>query len=167
MEQGLAVQIADKAFAVGGREFPRGSLVVQRHENKEDVVERVRRVAREAAITVYPAKTGRAAGDGPDLGGQHFHLLHRPRVALLGNTPVSTTSHGHIWHWLDTWVGLPLSKVDALGLGSTDLRRFNVLIVPSGKVGDVLKSQRRVASQLGEVGRDVDCLRKFRGGNLQ
>jgi hypothetical protein len=140
MEHGLAVQITDKAFAIEGRKFPRGSVVVQRHENKEDVAERVRRAAKEAAMTVYPAMTGRSAGDGPDLGGQHFKLLHRPRVALLGNSPVSTTSHGHTWYWLDTWVGLPLSKVDALGLGGTDLRRFNVLIVPSGGVGDVLKT---------------------------
>lgn len=140
MEHGLAVQVADKAFAVEGRAFPRGSVLVQRHENKDDVAAIVRRAAKEAGTTVHPARTGRAAGDGPDLGGQHFKLLHRPRVALLGNTPVSTTSHGHIWHLLDTQVGLPLSKVDALGLGSTDLRRFNVLIVPSGGVGDILKS---------------------------
>lgn len=139
MEHGVAVQIADKAFSVGGRELPRGSVLVQRHENEADVATRVRRAALEAGTTLFPAKSGRAAGDGPDLGGQHFVLLHRPRVALLGNSPVSTTSHGHTWHWLDTRLGLPLSKVDVTALGRTDLRRFNVLIVPAGNLGDVLQ----------------------------
>jgi len=78
-----------------------------------------------------PAPTGRAPDeDSADLGGQHFRLLARPRVALLSNSPVSTDAYGHLWHHLDTRVGVPFSILDAQQLGDYDLRRYNVLVLP-------------------------------------
>ncbi|MCY2959713.1 MAG: M14 family metallopeptidase [Planctomycetota bacterium] len=138
LEAGLAVQVSDEPFRAAGRSFPSGSLLVRRVENGADVRERVERAAREAHVAVVPATSARSRDDGPDLGGQHFDLLERPRVAMLSNAPVSSDSFGHAWHALDVLYGVPVSLLDAQGFGFADLRRYNVLVVPDGG-GSVLR----------------------------
>ena len=103
---------------------------MRRHENGPDVAARVERAAREAGALAVPTGGARAQGEGPDLGGQHFTLLARPRVALLAGAPVSVSDFGHAWHLLDHELGVPVSLLEATSLSSYDLRRYNVLVLP-------------------------------------
>ncbi len=134
LELGLAVHASDEAFSAGGRTFARGSLLVRRSENEgsaQAVWDKVRTAANAARVEAVPAPSGRASdAEQADLGGQHFHLLARPRVALLANSPVASDAYGHLWHHLDQRVGVPFSILDAQSLGDYDLRRFNVLVLP-------------------------------------
>jgi hypothetical protein len=141
LEAGLVLSIADEAFESAGRSFARGSLLARRHENPEDVAARVEQAARSAGVQAVATASARAPGIGHDLGGQHFELLERPRVALLSNAPVSADQFGHLWHALDRELGLPVSLLDAQELGDYDLRRYNVLVLPnSGGLDGVLES---------------------------
>lgn len=133
MELGLQVQWADEAFRSSGREYARGTLMVSRHENDLDREELAQRVARAAATSGAQAiatTTGRSPDEGPDLGGRHFHLLARPRIAVVGNTPVDSDLYGHLWFALDRVIGVPFSIIDAQS--GADLRRFNVIVLPPG-----------------------------------
>ncbi|MFT4538649.1 MAG: hypothetical protein ACI841_001601 [Planctomycetota bacterium] len=130
LEAGLAVHISDKAFDAAGRSFPAGSLLLRRHENRDDWEGIVERTAESSRTPVHAVDTGRAPGEGPDMGGGHFILLERPRIALLANSPVSATDYGHVWQVVDEQLGLPATILDAQNFGSYDLRRFNVLVVP-------------------------------------
>ena len=117
------------------RAFPRGSFLLRRHENRavpDDVDALVARAVRERGGALWSAATGRSVDESPDLGGQHFHLLAAPRVALLSTTPVSTTDFGAVWRHLDEDLGLHTTLVDCQSFGGQDLRRFNVLVVPEG-----------------------------------
>jgi hypothetical protein len=138
VEDGLAVHAADRDFEAGGRSFARGSLLVRRHENGADTGARVAAAARATGVLALGLPSARAPGDGPDLGGGHFHLLTRPRVALLSNSPVAPDRFGHLWHYLDRELGVPTTLVDAQSLGSYDLRRYNVLILPPVWGGSLL-----------------------------
>jgi hypothetical protein len=139
LDLGLQVQFADEPFENSEHKFPRGSLLVRAHENGANAAELVGKAARDTKVLAIPTGSGRAPGEGHDLGGQHFHLLERPRVALVSNTPVSSDEFGHLWQELDRNVGAAVSLVDAQALGSYDLRRYNVLILPSaGGIGEVL-----------------------------
>jgi hypothetical protein len=130
LELGLAVQFADEPFESADRTFARGSLLVRRHENGADVLQRVETAALQSGAMAVPTAGARAPAEGPDLGGQHFHLLARPRVALLAGAPVSPTDFGHLWHLLDRELGVPVSLLEATSLSSYDLRRYNVLVLP-------------------------------------
>jgi len=130
LELGLAVQFADEGFESAGHSFARGSLLVRRHENGADAAQRVEQAALQSGALAHPAAGARAPGDGPDLGGQHFQLLARPRVALLAGSPVSPSDFGHLWHLLDRELGVPVSLLEATSLSSYDLRRYNVLVLP-------------------------------------
>lgn len=141
LEAGLAVHVADKAFTTADRTFARGSLLIRRHENPNDVLERLKRAAAEASVQVLATRTGRSPDEGPDLGGQHFHLLARPRVAIVANAPVRASDYGHVWHHLDRRLRVPTTLLDAQSFGGYDLRRYNVLIIPpaSGSLRTILE----------------------------
>jgi hypothetical protein len=130
LELGLAVAICDEGLESAGRAFARGSVLVRAHENAANAAQQVERAAQFAGVEVTATTSARAPGEGHDLGGQHFQLLARPRVALLSNAPVSSDSFGHLWHQLDRVLGLPVSLLDAQDLGGYDLRRYNVLVLP-------------------------------------
>jgi hypothetical protein len=141
LEGGVQVHAADRAFTLGprdtgvGRAFPRGSFLVRRRENPRSEGELERLLAEAAAaggVELVRAGTSRSPDDGPDLGGGHFRLLARPRVAMLANSPVAYDTYGHLWHQLDRVLGVPFSLLDAQAFSSADLRRYNVLIVPPG-----------------------------------
>jgi hypothetical protein len=154
MEAGLEVNISDTAFSfeVDGSvvELPAGSLLVRRVENEGDaaaIEAEVGWAAEEAGVrSVYRVGSGLTPGasfpDHPDLGGGHFSLLSRPRVAILANAPVSYDRYGHLWHHLDQLVGVPFTLLDAQWLGAYDLRRYNVIVLPPGRLDSLLEASK-------------------------
>jgi hypothetical protein len=142
MEAGLPVYASDVEFQVEDKHWPRGSLLVRRGETQrsiEEVEHLVGRAAEKSGAQASRVYSGRAPGTGPDLGGGHFQLLARPRVALLANSPVDSSTYGHLWHHIDVVLGLPFSIIDTQSLGSTDLRRYNVLVLPPGGYDSVIE----------------------------
>ncbi len=131
LELGLKLHISDKEFTTAGRNFTRGSLLIRRHENDENQLEeRIANAANRASVEVFETAHARSPNDGPDLGGGHFTLLARPRIAVLANSPVSRDTFGHLWFLLDHELRVPYSLLDATSFGAYDLRRFNVLVLP-------------------------------------
>lgn len=158
MESGLAVQWADRDFRSDGRAFARGSLMVSRHENEqaaEELARLVERAARESGAHAFATRTGRSADDGPDLGGQHFHLLARPRVAVVGNSPTRSDRYGHLWFALDRVIGVPFSILDAQS--GADLRRYNVIVLPPGAGALVEDWKPRLAEWVEAGGTLIAC----------
>ncbi|MEZ6020407.1 MAG: hypothetical protein R3F17_09985 [Planctomycetota bacterium] len=149
MELGYVLHASDEPFlgAVGRgatRTFPRGSLLLRRHENPEALWglagSPLEGAAAQSGVQLFALESGRAPDlDHPDLGGGHFSLLHRPRVGLLCGEPLGQTDFGHTWHYLDQVLSMPVSLLGAGGLGGVDLRRYNVLVVPSGDTGEILQ----------------------------
>ncbi len=138
LESGLQVTISDEAFRAGGRSFVRESLLVRRIENGPDVADKVALAAQKTGALAVAVGTARSHDDSADLGGHHFDLLARPRIAILSNSPIDSSSFGNAWHLIDTQLRLPSTHLDAQNLGGYDLRRYNVIIVPEGG-GSVVK----------------------------
>ncbi|QDV05494.1 Zinc carboxypeptidase [Planctomycetes bacterium Poly30] len=145
MELGAQVHVSDEDFRArggsGALALPRGSFLLRRHENEAGIEAIVAQAAQESGAVVHGVSTGRSADEGPDLGGGHFQLLRRPRVALFSNTPVSRTDFGHVWSYLDQDLGVPVTLVDAQGDRRVDLDRYNVLIAPPG-LGSILAERK-------------------------
>ena len=95
-------------------------------------------MCREAQATATGVSTGMGPGDLPDLGGEHFVLLHPPRIAVLGREPVSPYGYGEVWYTIYHTLGLRASYIDASNLGGADLRRYNVLVIPD-EAGRIIK----------------------------
>ena len=61
--------------------------------------------------------------------------LKRPRVAVLADDPVSSTSFGWIWFLLERRLGLRFTALRTGDLGRVDLERYNLVVVPDGSGG--------------------------------
>lgn len=141
MEQGVRVRVANKEFAFDGITSARGSVIVSRRDNKElaaGLAARVGALAAECGVAVRAIGSGFGAGDLPDLGGGHFVLLERPRVAVLTRGGVSRGDFGTVWHLLDRTLAIRNSQISDEDAGY-DLRRYNVIVVPSYE-GDLRES---------------------------
>jgi hypothetical protein len=158
MDAGLQVHASDKPFTHQELTLGRGSFLIRRHENDaEDFDPLVMDSAHSAGVELRAIYTGRSKDDGPDLGGGHFQLLTRPRVAIVGNSPTSPDTFGHLWHYLDTRLGLVHTILDAQSLSSYDLRRYNVLILPPGAGSTVSDNEEALETWVRSGGTLIAC----------
>jgi hypothetical protein len=143
MERAAWVRVADRPFQFDGRDFPRGSVLITRKDNTGftgDLVATLREVCSELKVAATGIRTGLGPGDLPDLGGEHFVLLQPPRIAIVGRESIGPYGYGEAWHQIDHVLGLRASYLDSESLGGTDLRRYNVLVIPSG-AADLIKGK--------------------------
>lgn len=134
-QAGVRVRVADEAFAWGGVAMPRGSLVVTRIDQRTAEagwLETLDAVTKRYGLAAVGVDTGLGAGDIADIGGSHFMLLPPHRIALVGGAGVDANEFGSLWYTLDGRYGLAATVLNADGLGGADLRRYNVIVMPSG-----------------------------------
>ncbi len=124
----LEVQVSDEPFERDGRKLARGSVLVLRVENPDNVADLVAAAAKFAGVRAIPMTTGRASDDGPDLGGHHFHRLVLPRIGILAGAPLSASGFGDLWYQLDQRLKVPVTFLDVQSLEMNDLRRYNVIV---------------------------------------
>ncbi|NOT00112.1 MAG: hypothetical protein HOP29_05750 [Phycisphaerales bacterium] len=159
LDAGFTPRVASKSVSVHDRHYDSGSVLLRGHENPPGAAEFVQGLAESLGVEVNPVATA-LSQTGPDLGGQRFHLLERPRVAIATQWPMSTTSFGSLWHLLDARVGLRVSPINIQHLDEIDLRIYNVLILPDTDSPDKLRAM------LGESGLDLVKAWVESGGTL-
>jgi len=144
LQAGVVTRVAERAFTIGTQRLEPGSLLIRRHENQSaDLVERLAAAAEAAGVSIGAVPTARSATDTPDLGGEHFLMLDKPRVALFGGPGVDPYNYGEIWRLLDVDLGQPVSLFSIHERGGFDARRYNVVILPNTEGGDEVASLAR------------------------
>jgi len=123
-------RVATKPFQIQGKRYRPGTLLLRAHENPEQLFTILQTLSADSGIQIRPVDTG-LSEQGPDLGGPKFELLQAPRVAIASQWPISTTSFGSAWYLLDHELQLRCSPISIQGIGRMDLRKYNVLILPS------------------------------------
>jgi hypothetical protein len=133
MERGVKVRVIDKATQLGSESLVRGSVVVTTTDNPNngELISLINETANETSLSIKNLTTGYGTGDTPEWGGQHFNLLTQPQVAILGQAGTSSNDVGATWWSLDTHLGIRHTQLDSGALARTDLRRYNVIIMPS------------------------------------
>ena len=118
LAEGVRVQAATKPLAVitadGGRALTRGSLVIHpaiQDQDAADLRSRLQQLARRHQIEVLAA-TGGLATSGPDLGSPSLPMLGAPNPAMLTGEGLRPNHAGYIWHWFDTRLERPLTRID-------------------------------------------------------
>jgi hypothetical protein len=108
----------------------RGTLVILKGNNAQDVDTRLQRAANETGVTVTPLDSGWTGGTA--FGSSKIHFVRDPKIGLLGGQGVSATSYGMLWHTLDIDTPVPHSTLSLDAFRNADLTRYNVLIFPDG-----------------------------------
>ena len=129
MEAGLRVRCAEEGFRSEGIDYGAGTLLLRREANPDSLIDVARRVAEETRTTIRTVGSARSES-GPDLGGDLWRPLVLPRIAVLAGSPISPSEYGSVWHLFDRELGVRLSSIDVARVATTDLRRYNVMLLP-------------------------------------
>src|SRR5690606_27557500 len=70
---------------------------------------------------------------GKDFGSSSVRTITAPKGALIGGEGTSSLNFGEIWHHFEQELKYPLSILDQTQVGSADLSKYNVIILPSGR----------------------------------
>jgi hypothetical protein len=139
LQRGVNVRVAKEPFAVEGKSYARGTILFRRNENLPTLPELLKTAAESSGVLIRGTGTALSTS-GPDLGGNDMVLLQEPRIVLVTGPEVGTTSFGSIWHLLDYRLSMRTTLLSAQSLGFTDLRKYNVIVLPSS--GDAMAYQR-------------------------
>ncbi len=138
LKNGVMAKVATKPFTGilknGEKEFTYGTIVIQ-HQNQSKSAAEIFDLLKEAAlighINVYGLTTG-LTPVGIDLGSGNMEVVRQPKIALIVGEGSSSNDIGELWHLLDTRYNIPVTKVEASNLSSSNIDRFNVIIMASG-----------------------------------
>jgi hypothetical protein len=125
----LVIYASEKAFTIEGKDFLPGALVLRRRGNPDDLPEILETLAGEVDLDVYGVNTGMST-EGSHLGAPTFHLLSKPKVAIVAGDGVDYSGFGAEWFAIDRQMEYPHSIVNLSDLGYMGLDQYNVLIVP-------------------------------------
>lgn len=135
---GIKVRMAEEGFAVGGRSYPVGSLLVYRSENErlnKDLSAKVLEIQRDCKTIFYPVMGG-FVDKGKDFGSSVYPVLAIPKIAIVGGAESSAQSMGEIWHFFEQELAYPVAIIGLDDIGLLDINKINTLILPDGTYGD-------------------------------
>ncbi len=131
LRAGLRVRSADLPFTLGGRQYPGGTAIVRVAENPADTGARLGAIAAKHGVEVVPIDSA-FVEQGISLGSGDVSFLKLPRVLLAWDTPTQSLSAGWARFVLERRFGQPVTTVRTGSLGRVDLRKYDVLVLPSG-----------------------------------
>ena len=125
----IRVYAADKPFSLQGREFPAGTLLVKVKDNPADLHETLSKLASEAGAEIVPSNSG-WVDEGINFGSNNVRYLRKPKVAIAYNNPTRSASVGATRYLVEQRFDYPVTILNSGDIGSADLSKFNVLILP-------------------------------------
>jgi hypothetical protein len=142
MSAGLRAKVASKPFALEGRQYAAGTVMIpvqNQPKSEAEIYQRVKEASGAANMPIIGVATG-AASEGIDLGSPSFQKIEQPKTVLIVGEGVSSYESGEVWHLLDQRYDISVTKVEWQNLQRADLHEYNTLIMVDGsysKSGDV------------------------------
>lgn len=140
----LRVLAAEDAFEVSKKTFNAGSYIFRAEDNPEDLPDRLESAATELGLTVH------GVSKMPQV---TTHEVEVPRVALI-HTWVATPQDAGWWRFAFDHIGIPYTYLAEQDLATTDLTRFDVIILPRSWA-----SPQRLVAGTTEAGDPVPWMR--------
>lgn len=133
------VRVATDNFGINNEKYPRGTLIVNRADNKhlgEKYNETIQRAAYEHKRKVTTTSSG-FSQSGADFGSGNMRLLHAPKVLVVYGEKVRSNSYGQAWHFFESAIGYPFTAVTDEQLGNMNLSDFNTIIMTDGRYSNL------------------------------
>ena len=135
LRAGIQVRTSETAFTFGETEYPAGTLIVNRGDNRvhPDFAGTMRRVTREHEANVPVLETGFSVNVGGDLGGSNYSLIGEPKIATLSGEGIYPNEFGQVWYFFEQDLEYPLSifeREDLMGIVEGD---YDILVLPEGR----------------------------------
>ncbi|MCX6551406.1 MAG: M14 family metallopeptidase [Acidobacteria bacterium] len=134
VQSGVRINTGGEPFTIAGRRYDVGTAIVRVAENPPDALIRLGGIVSRHGVEVVPLDST-WVDDGMSLGSNQVTVVRKPKVVLLWDSPAQSDSAGWARFVLERRFGQPVTAVRAESLRRLDLRRYNVLVLPSGTYG--------------------------------
>ncbi|AWW30715.1 zinc carboxypeptidase [Echinicola strongylocentroti] len=133
LQEGIRIRSAAYPFAVDGKSYPTGSLIITRGGNDyvKNFHQKVTQLANKHQITLGTASTG-FMDSGKDFGSSTVRTIKAPKIAVFSGEGVSSLNFGEVWHFFEQQLNYPIAVLNASDAGHLNLEKYDVLILPSG-----------------------------------
>lgn len=139
-KNGVRSRFSKIPFQIDGVTFDKGTLMIPR-ENNRNLGQHFDRIVQEAAEKYQRSLHGASTGfvtSGSDFGSSNLSLIIEPKVAILLGEGTSSLNAGEIWHYFDHQLNYPSTLIHTNQLMRTDLKSYDVLVLPSGSYNGIL-----------------------------
>ena len=139
LKNNFRVRFTERSFTSNGNKFKRGSLIITKGDNKhiDNFLDALRYLTEKHNQLLTPIYTGFSQTT-PDIGSPDIKLINKQKVAVLSGEGTSSLSYGEIWNFFENQLNYPLTSINTANLGTTNLAKYNVIIMTNGYYGDVL-----------------------------
>ncbi|MFP4845582.1 M14 family metallopeptidase [Winogradskyella sp. PE311] len=133
------VRFTERSFSSNGKKFERGSLIITKGDNAHlsDFLGNLNNLVSKHSQPLTKINSGFSQTT-PDIGSPDIKLINNQKVAILSGDGTSSLSYGAIWHFFEQQLHYPLTSINTDNFSSTNLSKYNVLILPNGYYGSVL-----------------------------
>jgi hypothetical protein len=131
LEKGYAVHYATRPFQTSGRHFRAGTVIVYSSPRQETLHADISHLAAAFGVDVFAVQTGLTDG-GISLGSNYIRPIKKPSVAIVTDSPASSSAYGELWYLFDQEYRIPMTAIRGRELGDVNLYKYDVLIIPDG-----------------------------------
>lgn len=143
LKDGVKFGVSLVDLEVKNKKFARGTLVIRRDNNADDVAKTLASIERDVGAEIDAVDDGWTQG--PSLGSPEIAFVRDPGIVLLSGEGTYPTSFGTLWCTLDADYGIPYTVIPLARLDSLDLSRHRVIILPEGRGYDEAIGKKGVA----------------------
>ncbi len=146
--EGFAVGVAGDPLEADSVTYPAGTYVVRIQRNPNTLHERLAILAAEAHAKVSAVHSAYPSAGQFGVGSESVRALKTPKILLAAGAGVSQTAYGDAWFYLEHELRYPIVPVALSALGRITLSDYNVLIIPDGSAGRMVREIGDAADRL-------------------
>jgi hypothetical protein len=128
--QGVRVFSTDQEFTLNGKKYPRGTLIIKTKDNPNHLLDMLTEIAKAENLEIIATNTS-WVDEGVNFGSGEVQFLEKPKIVMAYNTPTSSSSVGWTRYLIEQAYGYPVTIMHTNQLGSADLSKYNVMILPN------------------------------------
>jgi hypothetical protein len=132
LQHNIVPRFTEKEFSAKGNAYNKGTLIILRNDNRHlDFDTKLIAIANKHKRNLTAVSTGFSEA-GVDFGSSSVKPINKQKVAVLSGKATSSLSFGEVWHFFEKQLQYPITNINSSDFGTTDLREYDVLILPSG-----------------------------------
>jgi hypothetical protein len=131
LEKGYTVHAALRPFQAVGRYFRAGTMILFSAQANESLHADIAHLAATLGVDLYAVQSGWTER-GISLGSNYVRPIKKPSVAVVTDTPASSSAYGELWYLFDQEYRIPFTAIRGRELGDINLYKYDVLLIPDG-----------------------------------
>ncbi|QTE23622.1 M14 family metallopeptidase [Polaribacter cellanae] len=138
LKNDMVPRFTQKAFSANGKSYKEGTLIILRNDNRNKNFDSKLIKIADRNMRQLTAVSSGFSQTGADFGSPSIKPINKQKIAVISGKATSSLSFGEVWHFFETQLKYPITNINSDNFSSTDLSKYDVIILPSGNYNAVL-----------------------------